>query len=99
MVVYTFACESEQVRALLLPHDAATTIRLPACTDVVNACTMVFALASLLPDALCTNPTVVLFETVTTTPALMVVLPAASFATAVSVWLPLVAVAELQENV
>jgi hypothetical protein len=50
----------------------------------------VFAVTSLLPDALCTKPTGnTALETVTLTPALVVAFPVGSFATAVSVWTPL----------
>ena len=98
--VYVLPRESEQVTIVFSSQEIATTIRLPAVFEALNACAIVVAIASLLFDALCTYTTgVVVLLTLRGIGELVTVWPAVSRATAVKTCAPFVAVLVFQARV
>src|SRR5213594_4155895 len=97
---YVLPRESEQVTVVLCSQEIATTIRLPAVFEALNACDSVVAAASFVFDALCryVNGVVVLL-TLRGIGELVMVWPAVSRATAVKMCAPFVAVRVFHERV
>src|SRR5437660_1583890 len=98
--VYVLPRESEQVTLVFSSQEIATTIRLPAVFEALNACDIVVATALFVFDALCTYTTgVVVLLTLRGIGELVAVLPAVSRATAVKMCAPFVAVLVFQASV
>ena|SRR5437016_2235250 len=95
-MVYVLPCESEQLTVGLFSEEIAATMKLPAVLELLKACAMLAALASLVVAAPCTKIIGTLL-TVTGMGALVALLPAASRATAVKVCAPFATVRVFHE--
>ena len=98
--VYALPRKSEQVTLVFRSQEIATTIRLPAVFEALNACDIVVAAALFVFEALCAYTIgIVVLLTLRGIGELVAVLPAVSRATAVKMCAPFVAVLVFQASV